>query len=89
MGLKLKNNAVSTLAAGIGALDTEITVATGDGVKYPVIGVGDYFPLTLLKATNELEIVKCTGRVDDVLTIVREQESTTALTFSIGDRVEL
>jgi hypothetical protein len=36
-----------------------------------------------------LEIVKCTARSTDVLTVVRGQESTTARAFSTGDRIEL
>jgi hypothetical protein len=39
--------------------------------------------------SGNLEIVQCTDNTADVLTVVRAQESTTALVFPTGSRVEL
>lgn len=86
--LRLSNNGLSTLAAGITSSDTSITVATGDGSKLPALSAGQWFMATLVKSTGTLEIVKVTARSGDVLTITRAQEGTTAAAFSTGDRIE-
>lgn len=90
MGLKLTNNSVSRLAAGIAAGDVSLSVTPGDGAKFPSLGAGDYFPCTLVRASDgAVEIVKVSARSTDVFTIARAQEGTTALAFVSGDRVEL
>lgn len=90
MSLKLTNNAVSRLAAGISAVDTSLTVLPGDGALFPALGAGDYHPLTLIRASdNAVEIVKATAKAADVFTIERAQESTAAIALLAGDRVEL
>ena len=89
MGIKLANNAFGTLAAGIASDATSITLTTGHGDRFPFLGAGDYFYATLIDTSNNLEIVKCTTRSTDVLTVVRAQESTTARAYSAGDRVEI
>jgi len=89
MGVKFSNNGHSTLASSITSSDTSITVASGHGARFPSLGAGDYFFATLIDASNNLEIVKCTARSSDVLTVTRGQESTTARAYAIGDRIEL
>ncbi len=89
MGIKFANSAFATLAAGINSSATSITLTTGQGARFPSLGAGDYFYATLIDASNNLEIVKCTARSTDVLTVVRAQESTTARAYSTGDRIEL
>lgn len=89
MGIKFANSAFATLAAGINSSATSITLTTGQGARFPSLGAGDYFYATLIDASNNLEIVKCTARSTDVLTVVRAQEGTTARAFSTGDRIEL
>ncbi len=84
-----KNNAFSTLASGINTSVTSITVAAGDGALFPAPTDGNYFYVTLIDTSNNLEIVKCTARSTDALTVVRAQESTTARAYSSGDRIEL
>lgn len=87
------NNASSTLAAPISNVATSMTVATGEGAKFPSPTGSDYFSLTLYKLTSgiesEVEIVKCTARSADVLTIVRAQEGTTGVAHASGDYVGL
>lgn len=77
----------TTLAAGIGPSATSITVATGTGALYPSPGAGEQFALTLNDASTRLnfEIVYCTARTGDVLTVVRGQEGTTPASWVIGD----
>lgn len=89
MGIKFSNNGHSTLAASITSSGTSITVASGHGSRFPSLAAGDYFYATLIDASNNLEIVKCTARSSDVLTVTRGAESTTARAYAIGDRIEL
>jgi len=89
MGIKLTNNAFATLAAGINSSATSITLTTGQGARFPTLTASDYFYATLVDTSNNLEIVKCTARSTDVLTVVRGQESTTARAYVAGDRIEI
>jgi len=81
MAIKFANNAYSTLASSITNSATSITLTTGEGARFPSFSAPDYF--------LNLEIVKCTTRSTDVLTVVRAQESTTARAYAAGDRIEL
>ena len=90
MAILFKNNAHSTLASSISDSATSITLATGHGnARFPATSSPDYFYATLIDGSNNLEVVKCTNRSADVLTVVRAQESTTARAYSTGDRIEL
>jgi len=84
MGVKLKNNAESTLASAISAGDLSLSVAYGDGPLFATLGGGDYFYMTIEASSGAYEIVKVTARVGDAMTIVRAQEGTSALAFSSG-----
>ena len=89
MAVKFANNAYSTLASGITNSATSITLTTGEGARFPTLTGVHYFLATLIDASNNLEIVKCTARSTDVLTVVRAQESTTGRAYATGDRIEL
>ena len=89
MGLKLANNAISTLASGITAASTSIALATGTGSKFPTLAAGDYFPATISKSDGTFEIVTVTARSGDTLTVTRAQEGTTALAFDANSLIEL
>lgn len=89
MGIKFANGGYATLASSITNSDTSITLTTGQGARFPSLSGGDYFYATLIDTSNNLEIVKCTARSTDVLTVTRAQESTTARAYSAGDRIEL
>ena len=89
MAFQHKNNGASKLAGSLTAGAVTLSVQTGEGSRFPLAGGADWFPLTILKADGTFEIVKCTSRTGDVFTIVRAQESTSALAFNAGDRVEL
>lgn len=85
-----KNNATSTLASSITNVVTSLTVAAGDGAKYPNPGAGEYFYCTLSNALGTtIEIVKVTARATDVFTVVRGQDGTTGQAFNAGDIVEM
>ena len=87
MARKFKNNASTTLASGIGTGDTVLTVATGEGVKFPALGTNEIFMATL-EGAGSMEIVKVTARSTDTFTIVRAQEGTTSAVFASGATVE-
>lgn len=81
MGLQLfTNNADSTMSGSLASAATTLTLFAGGGAKFPTPTAGDYFLLTLYEhdvSNNEenIEIVKCTARTSDTLTIVRNFES--------------
>lgn len=81
------NNASSSLAAPISPSATTITLAGGGGALFPNPSAGQQFALTLNDAATGLltEIVYCTARAGDVLTVVRAQEGTTAQSWLAGD----
>lgn len=89
MGLKLSNNAISRLGSALSAGATSISVASGEGAKFPSLGAGDYFPATLSKPDGSYEIVNVTARSGDTLTAVRAREGTTALSFDANTLIEL
>ena len=89
MSVKFANNAHSTLASSITTSATSITVASGQGARFPSLSSGEHFYATLIDTSNNLEIVKVTARSTDVLTATRAQESTSARAFASGDRIEL
>lgn len=84
------NNGDSNLAGAINAGDTTLNLTAGTGLKFPSPSGGNFFMLTLVKVVSGVptyEIVKCTARTVDALTVVRGQEDTAATTFSAGDVV--
>jgi hypothetical protein len=95
MGVKVTNNAHSTLAGTVTAIATSLSVQTGHGIRFPTASIasGDYFFVTLSKTNGDMEIVKVTDRTADTFTIVRAQDSISgvivAREFALNDRVEL
>ena len=89
MGIKVANNAFGTLAASLSDVATTLSVNAGEGARFPTLGAGDYFFLTLIDTANNIEIVKVTARSSDSMTIVRGQDGTTAKSYAVNDRVEL
>jgi hypothetical protein len=89
MPVVLSNNAATRLASSLTATATSLAVTAGTGARFPQVGVGDFFPVTLIKADGSMEITRCVSRNGDVLNIQRGQEGTAAQSFSANDRVEL
>ncbi len=79
--LQVKNRAYSTLASAIADDALSLDVASGDGAKFP-----SSYPFHI---TIDSEIMSCTNRSTDTLTVTRAQQSTTAATHSAGARVSL
>jgi|YelNatPaOPRAMG01_1025707.scaffolds.fasta_scaffold52968_2 hypothetical protein len=78
--LNVTNNAESTLASGISASATSLTVATGGGAL---------FPSSNFHVTIDDEILECTSRIGDVFTVQRGQEGTTPAGHGAGAKVQL
>ncbi|GAB6037123.1 hypothetical protein JCM15519_16820 [Fundidesulfovibrio butyratiphilus] len=85
--IKINNFAKTTLALGCTSTDTTLNVA--DASVFPSITGDEYFFLVLEDASLNREIVKCTSKAANVLTVERAQESTTARAWNQGDRVAL
>lgn len=89
MGLKLANNATSTLATSIDDSASALDVQSADASKFPTLSAGDWFPITVVDASGNIEVMKCTARSGTTLTVTRAQEGTSALAFDAGARVDL
>lgn len=79
--LKTANRAESTLDGGIGDADLSLDVAVGEGALFPA--AGDFH------ITIEDEILVCTARAGDTLTVTRAAEGTIAAAHIDGKAVEL
>lgn len=89
MAKLLKNNAESTLASTASAVATTLTVV--DGSVFPSPG-SDTFLLTLTQGSGletSWEVVLCTARTGNDLTVVRAQEGTTAVEWIAGSKVSM
>ena len=84
------NNAKSTLLGTLNPGDMTISLASGTGSLFPSgLTTGQYFLITV-ESSGVVEIIKCSGRTVDVLTVqARAQEGTVALTFPVGSIVEM
>lgn len=89
MTVLLTNNATSTLAASISDAATAITIQAPDVGKFPSPTGDDWSPITVVNASGNLEIMRCTGRSGATLTVERGKEGTTAFAFDAGDRVDI
>ena len=79
--LKVKNRALSTLASDITDSDLSLTVAAGEGALFP-----STYPFHI---TIEDEILTCTNRSTDTLTVTRAAEGTSAAAHTAGKAVVL
>ena len=81
------NNATTTLAGAITNVATTAALQTGAGALFPAPSTGQYFCMTFVDAATGLlnEIVHVTNVTGDVITMVRGQEGTTALSWLSGD----
>lgn len=82
------NNAVSTLAVGIAAGDTSISLAAGTGALFPAITASDFFFYATIAEGSTIEIVKVTARSTDTLTVTRAQQGTSAAAFTTAATIQ-
>jgi hypothetical protein len=91
ISLKNRNFAVSTLASNISISATQLTVADGDGDKFPGTGSfraviwSKYYDNPLLDTSREIVTMSLSS--GDIFNITRAQEDTTAKAWNAGDNV--
>lgn len=79
------NNAVGHLGADLSVAGLSITLESGEGASFPTT-----YPFHVTVGSSEdSEIVEVSDNTDDVLTITRSAESTTAATATTGTEVSL
>ena len=95
MAFKVENNAASTVDDNpLSASVVTLNVAAGEGANFPSSG---NFRLTIWDASvypdpgddSGMEIVECTSRATDALTIVRAKEGTGDVAHAQGEKVAL
>src|SRR6185295_1328184 len=83
-------DASSTLGAAAAANDTSITLAAGTGNNFPSPVAPGRVLLTLSNsAGTAIEVVECTQRAGDTLTVTRGALGSAKQAFGSGDRVTL
>lgn len=83
-----KNNARSTLLAGITAGQTNLSVQSGHGTRFSAPVTGEIVKLTLYDTAGNIEICHgITRSGDGWSTIVRAQEGTAARAWNAGDGI--
>lgn len=82
------NNAASTLLNNIGPTDVTLVLPGGDGARFPADVAGASFFVTVEDIDGNIEIMECTHRAVDVLTVTRGREGTAARSFTSGAVVE-
>ena len=87
--LLFANNAQSTLAGNLSTSSTTLQVQSGAGALFPNPGANQAFTVSLIDAATGsiTEILSCTARSGDSMTVVRAQEGTSAQNWSAGDYV--
>ncbi len=88
------NFAKVTLSTGYDAAALSVVLSGGDGAKLPDPSASGAFNLVWWNSTDyadpsddpSVEIVRCTARTTDTLTITRAQESTGAVTHNTGGK---
>lgn len=85
----LSNNASSRLSAAITNSATAISIESADAGKFPSPGGGQWFPLTVVDAAGNMEIMRVTARSGTTLTVTRGQEGTIAKAFAAGSACDL
>jgi len=83
------NNAGTTLGSPVNTTQTTITLSSGAGSLFPSPTGSQQFAVSMLDALTRsvYEIMYCTSRTGDVLTVLRAQEGTTARSWLAGDFV--
>jgi hypothetical protein len=83
------NNAGSQLNSPINSSQVTISIKPGTGALFPLPGSNQYFPVTAVDSATGLlrEIMFCTARSGDTLTVIRGQEGTTARSYGLYDPI--
>jgi hypothetical protein len=94
MSIEFTNNASGTNSIDIlgdgGPEDLTITLQANEGQLFPSVTTasGDFFYATIEDTAGNVEIVRVTDNVSDILTVTRAQENTLSQDFATGSKVE-
>lgn len=90
MSVLVTNNAVGYLLVGVNDAETSILLKSGQGSRFPSPVLDqDWFYVTVQNEEGEMEVMKCTKRSGDTLTVQRGQDNTISLSFKADSLVEL
>lgn len=90
MAALVTNNAWGELSVGVSDTATQLLLSGMQGDRFPAVAEGvSWFFATVEDADGNLEVVKCTARIGDTLTVERGQDNTEARAFLQGAKVEL
>ena len=90
MSVLVTNNAVGYLLVGVNDAETSILLKSGQGSRFPSPVLDqDWFYVTVQNEEGEMEVMKCTKRSGDTLTVQRGQDGTSSISFKADSLVEL
>lgn len=90
MSALVANNAIGELLVGIDNVDVNVLLRPGQGRLFPnPIGGVDWFYITVQDSQGNYEIMRCSVRDGDMLTVQRAADGGIALSFEAGSIVEL
>jgi hypothetical protein len=89
MPVGIENQAYGLLAGGISDVALTFSLQAGHGARFGSFPAGTFKYAALIRTDGTTEFVKITSRSTDSLTVVRGQQGSTAVTFSINDRIEM
>lgn len=90
MAVQALNNAWGQLSTAMSSQTTVLTLQAGQSARFPVlIGTADWFYVTIFDGLGNVEIVKVTATQGDQFTVVRGQDSTSAMNWAAAVRVQL
>lgn len=87
--LRFSNFGSAQLASNLSATATSLRVESGKGSLFPSLTSPDTFQAVIFNVSGLFEIVTCTGRSGDVLTVVRGREGTSPRAWTTAARIEL
>ncbi len=83
-----RNNAATTLANPVLTSDTTLVLAANTGARFPTPVIGEWFFVTVQSGVN-FEIMKCTARAGDILTVERAQDGSSLQNWLAGNSVDM
>lgn len=90
MSVLVTNNGVGELLVGISDVETALVLRSNQGARFPAPIPGqDWFYITVQDSQGNLEVMKCTQRDGDTLTVIRAINNGNALQFNADSVVEL
>lgn len=90
MSVLVTNNGIGYLLVGINDVEEKVLLKSGQGSRFPSpILDQDWFYITVEDEEGKREVMKCTQRDGDTLTVRRGQDNTMAISFKADCLVEL